>query len=142
MKDDWNKVADLFTHSPHVALYDVDCIAPESETLCKQVPAANGQSLQVRHDYFAHAHIWGFDVVRDKVRAAKQLFPGAPRMHLFASSSTSTRAMHNTGLAMGSRSTSRMLGSIHEELSGLSVDGVVSRPTAEYPKRITVHDKV
>ena len=36
MKDDWNKVADLFTHSPHVALYDVDCIAPESETLCKR----------------------------------------------------------------------------------------------------------
>ena len=67
-----------------------------------QVPAANGQSLQVWHDYFAHAHIWGFDVVRDKVRAAKQLFSGAPRMHLFASSSTSARAMHNTGLAMGS----------------------------------------
>ena len=67
-----------------------------------EIGIANGQSLQVWHDYFAHAHIWGFDVVRDKVRAAKQLFSGAPRMHLFASSSTSARAMHNTGLAMGS----------------------------------------
>ena len=48
-----------------------------------EIGIANGQSLQVWHDYFAHAHIWGFDVVRDKVRAAKQLFSGAPRVHLF-----------------------------------------------------------
>merc|ERR1712087_551812 len=65
-----------------------------------EVGVATGQSLQVWHDYFPRAHIWGLDLKTKKtVREVLHSPPWAPRMHILEGSSQARKDIIRVGLA-------------------------------------------
>lgn len=56
-----------------------------------EIGIALGQGLQVWHDYFPHAHIWGVDVQPSCVAHARKLFAASPRAHMLRANSKSGR---------------------------------------------------
>ena len=53
-------------------------------------------------DYFAHAHIWGLDIVPAVIKGAKELFAEAPRVHVYRANSRSADEVRHIGLTPGS----------------------------------------
>lgn len=66
-----------------------------------EIGLAQGQSLQVWHDYFAQAHIWGVDIHPAVIGHARALFKGDPRMHILMANSRS-QAITRLGLSLES----------------------------------------
>ena len=47
-----------------------------------EIGISHGQSLQVWHDYFTNAHIWGVDIQVGVIKAARRMFREHPRVHI------------------------------------------------------------
>lgn len=67
-----------------------------------EIGVAQGQSLQVWHDYFEKAHIWGVDIHRGVINHAREMFQLQPRVHLLHASSKSPNAVALLGLRLAS----------------------------------------
>ena len=66
-----------------------------------EIGLAQGQSLQVWHDYFSAAHIWGVDIHPGVIGHARSLFKGDPRVHILMANSRS-QAITKLGLSLES----------------------------------------
>ena len=64
-----------------------------------EIGVAMGQSLQMWHDYFPNAHVWGVDIHPLVIKAAKKLFAQQPRVHILAANSKSNVKVPALGLA-------------------------------------------
>ena len=64
-----------------------------------EIGLAQGQSLQVWHDYFPNAHIWGVDIHKGVIKHAVDLFKGDPRMHFLLANSRSQQSISKFRLA-------------------------------------------
>jgi SAM-dependent methyltransferase len=62
-----------------------------------EIGIAAGQSLQVWHDYFASAHVWGVDIHPKVIANARRLFADKPRVHVLHANSKS-KQVHHLGL--------------------------------------------
>ena len=67
-----------------------------------EIGLAQGQSLQVWHDFFPQAQIWGLDIVPAVIAGAKELFASAPRVQTFRANSKSAAEVSRVGLSLGS----------------------------------------
>ena len=67
-----------------------------------EIGLAQGQSLQVWHDFFPQAQIWGLDIVPAVIAGAKELFASAPRVQTFRANSKSAAEVSRIGLSLGS----------------------------------------
>ena len=66
-----------------------------------EIGVALGQSLQVWHDYFERANVWGVDIHPAVIKRARKMFAEKPRVHILRANSKSNDALH-LGLAYGS----------------------------------------
>ena len=55
---------------------------------------ALGQSLQVWHDYFEHANVWGVDIHPLVIKRARRMFAEKPRVHILRANSKSNDVKH------------------------------------------------
>jgi len=67
-----------------------------------EIGLAQGQSLQVWHDYFHSAQIWGIDIMPSVIGSVQTLFAGVPRVQTFLANSKNAEKVRRLGLAAGS----------------------------------------
>ena len=63
-----------------------------------EVGIALGQSLQVWHDYFEHAHVWGVDIHPKVISRARRMFAEKPRVHILHANSKSEEQVKQLAL--------------------------------------------
>lgn len=63
-----------------------------------EIGVALGQSLQVWHDYFEKANVYGVDIHPLVIKRARRMFADKPRVHILHANSKSNAVM-NLGLA-------------------------------------------
>lgn len=80
----------------YAALFDSTRLAARNVT---EIGIASGQSLQMWSDYFAHADIWGVDVLWPRAEVRQVLREGHPRLHLLRADSRSEVDVRRLGLA-------------------------------------------
>ena len=66
-----------------------------------EIGVALGQSIQVWHDYFEQAHVWGVDIHPAVIKRARRMFVQRPRVHILRANSKSND-VSLLGLAEGS----------------------------------------
>jgi len=66
-----------------------------------EIGVALGQSLQVWHDYFERANVWGVDIHPAVIKRARRMFADKPRVHILRANSKSNDHSH-LGLTAGS----------------------------------------
>ena len=59
-----------------------------------EIGVALGQSLQVWHDYFEKAHVWGVDIHPLVIKRARRMFAEKPRVHILRANSKSNDVAH------------------------------------------------
>ena len=59
-----------------------------------EIGVALGQSLQVWHDYFEHANVWGVDIHPLVIKRARRMFAEKPRVHILRANSKSNDVKH------------------------------------------------
>ena len=67
-----------------------------------EIGIALGQSLQVWHDYFERAHVWGVDIHPKVISHARRMFSDKPRVHILHANSKSPQQVEALGLAPSS----------------------------------------
>ena len=63
-----------------------------------EIGVASGQSIAMWHEYFARAHIWGFDPMLRRNSPVLKYFAGEPRVHLYAADAYQPHAPGNHSL--------------------------------------------
>ena len=63
-----------------------------------EIGVALGQSLQVWHDFFPQANVWGVDIHPGVIKRARRMFADQPRVHILHANSKSN-AVFSLGLA-------------------------------------------
>lgn len=63
-----------------------------------EIGIALGQSLQVWHEYFPNAHVWGVDIHPLVIKRARRMFSGWPRVHVLRANSKSLKDVSLLGL--------------------------------------------
>ena len=65
-----------------------------------EIGLAQGQSLQVWHDYFRGARIWGIDIVPDVIKGVRRIFgPDSQRVQAFLANSKNPEKVARLGFA-------------------------------------------
>jgi len=64
-----------------------------------EIGIALGQSLQVWHDYFEHAQIWGVDIHPKVISRAHRMFADQPRVHILHANSKSAEQVKQLDLS-------------------------------------------
>lgn len=64
-----------------------------------EIGIALGQSLQVWHDYFEHANVWGVDIHPKVISRARRQFADKPRVHILRANSKNPDQVAQLGLA-------------------------------------------
>jgi len=67
-----------------------------------EIGVAQGQSLQMWHDYFEGAHVWGVDIHMGVIKHARAMFAQHPRVHVLHASSKNPHDTRLLGLQPGS----------------------------------------
>ena len=71
----------------------------ESARNVTEIGIALGQSLQLWHDYFPRANLWGIDIRRDVIRLAQKMFAAKPRVHIMMVNSGGKLRVSQLGLS-------------------------------------------
>jgi SAM-dependent methyltransferase len=67
-----------------------------------EIGVALGQSLQVWHDFFERANVWGVDIHPGVIKRARRMFAEKPRVHILRANSRSVNDVSLLGLSPAS----------------------------------------